>query len=89
MVDVLSMLDKLLEAVEDVNNTIGSSSSNNDDIVNAITVGTSSINSQLVDINIHLGNIETILRLLLSFTVLIITFKSVYFIMDKIFFNSV
>lgn len=74
-----------LKEIKDVTSTIGSS---NNDVVNALTIGTSDINSQLLDINIHLGNIEAIGRLLLQFMIVIVVFKGLYFILDKVFFND-
>lgn len=58
-------------------------------IETTLTIGYSEkIVNQIDDVNTHLGNIETILQLLLQLAIVVIVFKGLYFIIDKIFFDS-
>lgn len=58
-------------------------------IETTLTIGYSEkIVNQIDDVNTHLGNIETILQLLLQLAIVVIVFKGLYFIIDKIFFGS-
>lgn len=84
LIDVISSIDEVLKSLSSIKKVVSTADSTNE-----LVIGMSNINSQLVDANIHLANIETILQLLLEFAIIVVVFKSVYFICDKVFFNSV
>lgn len=55
-----------------------------------LTIGYSeNVVNSLNDISIHLGNIEVLMKLILQFMIIIVVFKGVYFIVDKVFFSGV
>lgn len=51
------------------------------------TIGDSS--SDLYKVNLHLSNIESISRMILTLLVLVVTFKALYHLVDKVFFNGI
>lgn len=84
LVDVIASIDEILESLSSIKKVVS-----NTDSTETLVIGMSNINAQLIDTNIHLANIETILQLLLEFAILIVAFKISYFICDKVFFNGV
>lgn len=55
-----------------------------------LTIGYSErVLNSLNDVNIHLGNIEALGKLFLQLAILYITFKGLYFVVDKVFFSGV
>lgn len=50
------------------------------------TIGDS---SELSDINLYLGNIEATNRMILTLLVLVVTFRALYHLVDKVFFNGI
>lgn len=89
LIDVISKISEVIDIIKDFKDTIpiGSSGSNSD-ITNDLVVGVSNINTQLIDVNIHLGNIDALGKLILQFMIIIVVFKVLYFLVDKVFFNG-
>ena len=50
------------------------------------TIGDS---GDLYEVNLHLSNIESIGRMILTLFVLVVTFRALYHLVDKVFFNGV
>ena len=74
-------------STSDVTTTIATSTSTNVTTTTNTTIGDSNI--ELSDINLHLGNIEATSRMILTLLVLVVTFKALYYLVDKVFFNGV
>ena len=51
------------------------------------TIGDSS--SNLGEINLHLANIEVTSRMILTLLVLVVTFRALYHLVDKVFFGEI
>lgn len=91
LLDILNAINKLfssLKSIEKITNTIGSSSQNDNVNIDKLVIGVSEVNSKLTDVNIHLGNIEALGKLILQFMIIVFVFKFLYFIVDKVFFNG-